>query len=1508
MTSTCYSKLLSGKPCSYKAKINGLCGIHAKKSGGAVTRSGKSTDGVSLPPKNLRLVKPKPLELKTIQEPSMLRPTVKRHKTKKQELTLVKDTFERTTVNTRKKATTPTTKTKAEKNKDKKLRLKANQKSRKNLNTPPSPVRESEGAKNLNDLISELSISKTEKRRLFRQKKKEDLTLVKDRKDLEKKALLEHKELEKKNKKLEQELAERDRKAKIDRKLENRAERDRKSKRDRKLEKELSERDRKTRRDIKLEKLKRDRKTKNRAERGIVKNVLPQLDLFYKILPHNGSKTVMGVNEHNMTLDFNVDLLRKHIHDFEKLKDIILQILDKETKRIIKTDNLKRKDRLAIIIAKGKKYYVATLEEFNLQDFLNNHAASLQSWLNNHMDENLEITISTIKMPSGGGVNMNTTLLPITAKDLMKKRSLVYVNNPKNEMCGAIAALLGAAYQNKDTNIKYWKKINDSKGKEQTKKAEELYEQIGKQYDEICTIDDFQNIETVLGVQIIILDSAQKNKQVYKGDKIDGKQPIFLYQFENHYHLITSVSGLLATSGYCVDCDLGYKRHTCPFQEKSIKCSLCQTVDIDHVTRKMNDENKKYNVWITCQDCNRIFPDDDCFQAHTTNICKEKYKCDMCDRTFIEKEFPRDTHLCGQFKCPNCEYVVEEGHQCFMKKIDTNIDEEHKYYFYDFESMVLKVSYEHVVNYAVLHNESGFLRAFKNIDEFCSFAFDNNHRNTTWLAHNAKGYDAIFIHNWLIKHNLIPHIIYAGSKIMQMSIQKLKIRFIDSMNFIAGKLAGFTKQFGLSELKKGYFPHLFNTPENQTYSGPYPDVSYYSPDKMMREHKPKCSGCRECFLKWYNDKIENKAVFDFKKEMHDYCNSDVDLLRNGIMSFRKNFMDLTNIDPLQCVTIASAVMKSYRHQDLRDEKTIPIVYNDRINRDQHSKKAITWLDYVADKQNIKIMHAKNGGEKLVCGRKVDGFCEENQTVYQFHGCFWHGCKLCNPSGWAKNPVNHKTFSELAKDTDKFDRKLAKYFQVVTVWEHDFDKDENLTKWVEDKKYKYSTVMNPREAFMGGRTNASSLYYKCGPNEKIRYVDFTSLYPTINKYGIYPTVHPEIITPLSGETDISTYQGLIKCIVLPPKNLFHPVLPLKQGLKLVFGLCQTCITHKSSNCSHTVEERCLSGTWTHLELSKALDKGYKIIQIDEVHHFSKFEEGLYADFVNKWLKIKQEASGFPEGVVTEQDKDGYITDYFTHEGVRLNKMDIAKNPGRRATAKIILNSFWGKLGQRENLEKVVFFDTPEKLYRCLNDKELNILGWKIVHNECVAVTFKDKRNFVQPAKNTNVYHAIFTTSQARLKLYDLLEKLDERVLYYDTDSVIYVEDENCPEVQLGNYLGDLTDEVEDKDDYIIEYASGGPKNYAYKLNSGKVVAKVKGFCLNYECSEKINMQSMIKLILAAKSGKCETINVPVMMFNLDKFKAEIKTNNTTKKYQFEFDTRFIEWDSFKTYPFGYEQAQ
>lgn len=130
------------------------------------------------------------------------------------------------------------------------------------------------------------------------------------------------------------------------------------------------------------------------------------------------------------------------------------------------------------------------------------------------------------------------------------------------------------------------------------------------------------------------------------------------------------------------------------------------------------------------------------------------------------------------------------------------------------------------------------------------------------MAHNLKAFDGQFILRWLLEKGHEPKVIPQGSKLMSIHFQTLQITLIDSFNFLPMPLSKLPKTFGFRELAKGYFPHLFNTPENQQYVGPLPDKSFYSPDTMSPSDRTN-------FLKWYEER--QAEPFDFRKEMLLYC-------------------------------------------------------------------------------------------------------------------------------------------------------------------------------------------------------------------------------------------------------------------------------------------------------------------------------------------------------------------------------------------------------------------------------------------------------------------------------------------------------------------------------------------------------------------------------------------------------------------------------------------------------------
>jgi hypothetical protein len=90
-----------------------------------------------------------------------------------------------------------------------------------------------------------------------------------------------------------------------------------------------------------------------------------------------------------------------------------------------------------------------------------------------------------------------------------------------------------------------------------------------------------------------------------------------------------------------------------------------------------------------------------------------------------------------------------------------------------------------------------------------------------------------------------------------------------------------------------------------------------------------------------------------------------------------------------------------------------------------------------------------------------------------------------------------------------------------------------------------------------------------------------------------------------------YRGFIRCKVLPPATLRLPVLPLVVDDILHYPLCYTCCKELSKNdetrsdtsCTHNIEQRSFWISSTTVEIDKALEKGYEILESSEVWHYA-----------------------------------------------------------------------------------------------------------------------------------------------------------------------------------------------------------------------------------------------------------------------------------------------------------------
>ena len=211
--------------------------------------------------------------------------------------------------------------------------------------------------------------------------------------------------------------------------------------------------------------------------------------------------------------------------------------------------------------------------------------------------------------------------------------------------------------------------------------------------------------------------------------------------------------------------------------------------------------------------------------------------------------------------------------------------------------------------------------------------------------------------------------------------------------------------------------------------------------------------------------------------------------------------------------------------------------------------------------------------------------------------------------------------------------------------------------------------------------------------------------------------------------------------------------------------------------------------------------------------------------------------------------------------------------------------------------------PKRFFDLLYSSEYEVCDGRMVNDDMIEVQYRNTEEFVEQNNKVNVVIAAFTTAYARLKLYDLLDLLQERVLYYDTDSVIYVHQPGKSDPPLGNYLGDLTDEL--NGDYITSFVSGGPKNYAYRTKKGKTDTKIRGITLDYATTRKLNhdvIRDLVRLHTDCETDAKVTVDIPFKITR-DKKEKSIVTKRMRKDYRVVYNKRVIT-ENYETLPYGY----
>ena len=136
--------------------------------------------------------------------------------------------------------------------------------------------------------------------------------------------------------------------------------------------------------------------------------------------------------------------------------------------------------------------------------------------------------------------------------------------------------------------------------------------------------------------------------------------------------------------------------------------------------------------------------------------------------------------------------------------------------------------------------------------------------------------------------------------------------------------------------------------------GPIPDIKQYGADEMSESER------RE-FMSWYN--TQKDKVFDNRHVFEQYCQDDVTVLHQACEIFRRDFIEIGNVDViLESFTIAFACNKVL-HKRFLNSETMGLIPTGKYSSNQnYSKKALMWILPMEYIDGCQIMHARNGRE------------------------------------------------------------------------------------------------------------------------------------------------------------------------------------------------------------------------------------------------------------------------------------------------------------------------------------------------------------------------------------------------------------------------------------------------------------------------------------------------------------------------------------------------------------------
>ena len=211
--------------------------------------------------------------------------------------------------------------------------------------------------------------------------------------------------------------------------------------------------------------------------------------------------------------------------------------------------------------------------------------------------------------------------------------------------------------------------------------------------------------------------------------------------------------------------------------------------------------------------------------------------------------------------------------------------------------------------------------------------------------------------------------------------------------------------------------------------------------QAMSKHIYQKTGCAKCGTL--------KAAKANRKDFEMFVN-EAKKIHNEKYSYEKStYINIHTPIEIICPLHGSFFQSPTNHIHHHNQNGCPLCANSR-----YSKCAIEWLCSIAKHENINIQHAENGGEYTIPGTKyrVDGYCKETNTIYEFYGDVFHGNLNKFEQHELCHPFTNETAIELYNKTIAREQQIIKMgYNIISIWEEQWKSNNKNNVYLNIKK-------------------------------------------------------------------------------------------------------------------------------------------------------------------------------------------------------------------------------------------------------------------------------------------------------------------------------------------------------------------------------------------------------------------------------------------------------------------------